>query len=151
VILIRHLFCQKEEQTIVYPLDPQSEVSISKISPIKDPSTAKLDETVLATESMDICIPFHILVFYFKNARSGLISECEKNFIDDLIVLSFNSLSIDSKFVCYLVNESDFIEILMTEITEAVQLLPDTLEPIDIMGNFDLCSQINSKSPLLLD
>lgn len=71
-----------------------------------------------------------------------MLSECEKNFVDDLIVQSFNSFSIDKKFVIYLIEESAFIEILMTEITEAVDSLPKKLEPHDILGNFNLLFQL---------
>jgi hypothetical protein len=49
----------------------------------------------------------------------------ERNFLDDVIVLSFNGLSCDAKFVCYLVNESDFIEILMSDIASLISALPN--------------------------
>ena len=86
--------------------------------------------------SYDICLPFHILVYYLKNAKC-MLSECEKNFLDDVIVMSFNSLCIDAKFVCYLINESDFIEIVMSEIATSVAALPQQLQPIDDLGNFN--------------
>ena len=108
------------------------------MSPIKDPGLYKPDSITAILESPDICIPFHILVFYFKNAKSGITSDLENDLINDLLVKSFISLSIDPKFVCYLVNESDFIEALMTKITRSMEYLPETLDPVDIMGNFNL-------------
>jgi hypothetical protein len=52
-----------------------------------------------------------------KNSKHGILTEMEQEFLDNLISLSFNSLCIDAKFVSYLINESDFIEILMSDIT----------------------------------
>ena len=151
VHLIRHLFCQKEEQLILVQYDQTTGLSTSRISPIKDPEISNLDETMLETQSQDICLPFQILVYYFKHAKQGIMTEMEKNFIDDLIVLSFNTLSIDSKFVCYFINESDFIEILMTDITEAVESLPPELDPLDILGNFNIVQQIEEKHPIMIE
>lgn len=54
-------------------------------------------------------------------------------------------------FVYYLIHESDFIEILMTGIAEAVHNLPDQLDPLDLFGNFNLLNQILDKSPLLVE
>ena len=101
-------------------------------------------------ESCDICLPFAILTYYMKNAKHGMLSENEKALLDGLIVLCFNSLSIDSKFVCYIINESDFIEILMADITEAIESLPGSLEPKDILGNFSIYDQIEDKNELML-
>ena len=67
-----------------------------------------------------------------------MLTLCEKNFLDDVVVMSFNSLSIDAKFVCYLINESDFIEIVMSEISSSLETLPSKLEPKNILGNFDI-------------
>ena len=78
-----------------------------------------------------------------------MLSENEKALLDGLIVLSFNSLAVDSKFVCYLINESDFIEILMSDITEAIESMPNQLDPMDILGNFNIYDQILDKSELL--
>ena len=86
--------------------------------------------------SYDICLPFHILVYYLKNAKC-MLSECEKIFLDDVIVMSFNSLCIDAKFVCYLINESDFIEIVMSEIATSVTALPLILQPLDELGHYN--------------
>jgi hypothetical protein len=85
-----------------------------------------------------------------KNAKHGMLSENEKALLDGLIVLSFNSLAIDSKFVYYIINESDFIEIVMADITETIESLPSILEPKDILGNFSLFDQLEDKNELLL-
>jgi len=79
-----------------------------------------------------------------------MLSENEKALLDGLIVLSFNSLSIDAKFVSYIINESDFIEILMVDITEAIDSLPNSLEPKDILGTFSIYEQIEDKNEMLL-
>lgn len=91
--------------------------------------------------SYDVCLPFHILVYYLKNAKC-MLSECEKNFLDDVIVMSFNSLCIDAKFVCYLINESDFIEIVMSEIATCLSTLPEKLSPLDDLGHFNTIRQL---------
>ena len=85
-----------------------------------------------------VFLPFSILVLYMKNGKYGLLSECENNFIDDLIVVSFNSLSVDSKFVWYLINESCFIDSIMSEMGECVASLPSILDPVDVQGNFNI-------------
>ena len=85
----------------------------------------------------DICLPFHILVYYIRNSKC-LLSPCEKNFLDDVIVMSFNSLCIDAKFVMYLINESDFIEIVMGDISSSLDSLPLKLDPKDVFGNFNV-------------
>jgi len=91
-------------------------------SPIRSRLNAK--DTLLDNMlSYDVCLPFHILVYYFKNAKS-MLSEVEKNFLDDVIVMNFNTFCIDAKFVCYLVNESDFIEIVMSELCAHLTSLP---------------------------
>lgn len=38
-----------------------------------------------------------------------MLTPIEKNLLDSIIVLSFNSISTDAKFVFYLINESDLI------------------------------------------
>ena len=73
----------------------------------------------------DICLPFHILVYYMRNQKC-MLSPCEKNFLDDVIVMSFNSLCIDAKFVMYLINESDFIDIIMGDIASSLDSLPNS-------------------------
>jgi len=100
--------------------------------------------------SYDICLPFHILVYYLKNAKC-MLSECEKNFLDDVIVMSFNSLCIDAKFVCYLINESDFIEIIMSEIATSVAALPINLPPLDEMGHYNTIKQLENMNPRLIN
>ena len=75
----------------------------------------------------DVCLPFHILVYYKRNAKC-FMAECEKYLLDDVIVLAFNALCLDAKFVGYLVNESDFIEIVMSEISSCLGSLPQRLE-----------------------
>lgn len=75
----------------------------------------------------EICLPFHILVYYKRNAKC-FIAECEKYLLDDITMMAFNTLCIDAKFVSYLVNESDFIEIVMSEISSALSSLPNKLE-----------------------
>ena len=52
--------------------------------------------------------------------------------------MSFNSLCVDAKFICYLINESDFIEIVMSDISSNIENLPNKLEPKDLIGNFNL-------------
>lgn len=52
--------------------------------------------------------------------------------------MSFNSLSIDTKFVCYLINESYFIEIVMSEISSSLETLPSILKPKNIIKNFNI-------------
>ena len=99
--------------------------------------------------SYDICLPFHILVYYLKNAKC-MLSECEKNFLDDVIVMSFNSLCIDAKFVCYLINESDFIEIVMSEIATSVAALPVNLPPLDGSGQYNTIKQLEAMNPRLI-
>jgi hypothetical protein len=69
-----------------------------------------------------------------KNSKC-LLSEIEKNFLDDVIVMSFNALCLDAKFAFYLINESDFIEIVMSEITTCIDNLPATL---NLQGNFNI-------------
>ena len=86
-----------------------------------------------------------------KNSKHGILTEMEQEFLDNLISLSFNSLCIDSKFVSYLINESDFIEILMSDITNQLELLPNELEPYDILGNYNLVEQLRNSSELLLN
>ena len=79
-----------------------------------------------------------------------MLTPCEKNFLDDVIVMSFNSMCMDAKFVCYLINESDFIEIVMGEISTSLETLPAKLEPMDNLGNYNLVKQLKNVSPLLL-
>lgn len=56
----------------------------------------------------------------------------------------------DAKFVCYLINESDFIDIIMSDIKEMTESLPSCLDPKDHMGNYNIQLQIQEKSPRLL-
>ena len=70
------------------------------------------------------------------------MTENEKNLLDDVIVMSFNTLSCDAKFVCYLLNESDFIDILMSDISTNMDCLPKIIDPKDILGNFSLQEQL---------
>ena len=79
-----------------------------------------------------------------------MLSPCEKNFLDDVIVMSFNSLCIDAKFVMYLINESDFIEIVMGDIASSLDSLPLKLDPKDVFGHFNVVKQLENVSPLLL-
>ena len=62
----------------------------------------------------------------------------ERNILDDVIVMSINSMSCDAKFVCYLINESDLIDILMSDISTLLQCMPSEIDPKDILGNFSL-------------
>lgn len=78
------------------------------------------------------------------------MAECEKYLLDDVIVMSFNALCLDAKFVGYLINESDFIEIVMSEISTCLSSLPNRLEQIDGMGNYNMRKQLDQVSPLLL-
>jgi hypothetical protein len=66
-----------------------------------------------------------------------MLTPIEKSLLDSIIVLSFNSISTDAKFVFYLLNESDFIQILMSEISSIVQALPEKLQLNDLYGNFN--------------
>ena len=75
------------------------------------------------------------------------MTENEKYLLDDVIVMSFNSLCIDAKFVGYLLNESDFIEIIMSEISTCLSSLPTRLEAVE---GFSLKKQLEQVSPLLL-
>lgn len=123
-------------------------------SPVKSPPRHHLmppknNETVEGIISYDVCLPFHVLVYYMKNSKC-MLTPCEKNFLDDVIVMSFNSMCMDAKFVCYLINESDFIEIVMGEISTSLETLPTKLEPMDNLGNYNLVKQLKNVSPLLL-
>ena len=60
-------------------------------------------------------------------------------------------MSCDAKFVCYLINESDFIDILMSEIVSQLHALPDTIDPKDILGNFHLEAQLNNINPIIVE
>jgi hypothetical protein len=91
------------------------------------------------------------LVYYLKNAKYGLLTPCEKNLLDDVIVMSFNSLSADAKFAVYLINESDFIEIVMSQITSSIDSLPISLEPASVLGNFNLIKQLDNVNSLLVE
>ena len=102
-------------------------------SPTRNPLNP--NETVAEIVSYDVCLPFHILVYYMKNAKC-MLTLCEKNYLDDVVVMSFNSLSIDAKFVCYLIHESDFIEIVMSEISSSLEALPSKIDPKN--GNFNI-------------
>tara|TARA_B110000305_G_C19171134_1_gene507325 strand:+ start:481 stop:780 length:300 start_codon:yes stop_codon:yes gene_type:complete len=84
-----------------------------------------------------------------RNAKS-FITENEKYLLEAILVMSFDSLSIDAKFVCYLVNESDFIEILMGEIAQSIDSLPTKVDSLDNMGNFDIKKQLNKVGKLLI-
>ena len=66
-----------------------------------------------------------------------MLTPIEKSLLDSIIVLSFNSISTDAKFVFYLLNESDFIQILMSEISSIIQALPEKIELNDVHGNFN--------------
>jgi hypothetical protein len=99
--------------------------------------------------SYDICLPFHILVYYKRHAKC-FMAECEKYLLDDVIVLAFNALCLDAKFVGYLVNESDFIEIIMSEISSCLGSLPVRLEPLEKSDSYNLRKQLSLISPLLL-
>jgi hypothetical protein len=66
-----------------------------------------------------------------------MLTPIEKNLLDSIIVLSFNSISMDAKFVFYLINESDFIQIMMSEISSILYALPEKLELNDTFGNFN--------------
>lgn len=109
-----------------------------------------ISESLAQIESDDVCLPFHILVYYLKNAKY-VLSPMEKNFLDDVIVMSFNSLSCDAKFVCYLINESDFIDILMSDIATSLECLPNRIDPKDILGNFNLEQQLMSINPIIVE
>ena len=161
VHLIRLLFCQKDKGLLnryggdgderlqeirQYQLQAQADPSTGcgvilsgGASPMTSPTRNPLNpnETVAEIVSYDVCLPFHILVYYMKNAKC-MLTLCEKNFLDDVVVMSFNSLSIDAKFVCYLINESDFIEIVMSELSSSLETLPSKLEPKNILGNFNI-------------
>jgi hypothetical protein len=110
-------------------------------SPVKSPVRHHLlpqtNETVEGIISYDVCLPFHILVYYMKNSKC-MLTPCEKNFLDDVVVMSFNSMCMDAKFACYLINESDFIEIVMSEISSSLETLPQKLQPMDNLGNYNL-------------
>lgn len=60
-------------------------------------------------------MPFEILVYYLKNAKH-ILTPIEKNFLDDLLVLSINAMCQEAKFFCYFINSSDVIDILMSDI-----------------------------------
>lgn len=109
----------------------------------------KTNETMEGIISYDVCLPFHILVYYMKNSKC-MLTPCEKNFLDDVVVMSFNSMCMDAKFACYLINESDFIEIVMSEISSSLETLPTKLQPMDTLGNYNLVKQLKNVSPLLL-
>jgi len=66
-----------------------------------------------------------------------MLTQVEKDLLESIIVLAFNSLCIDAKFVYYLINESEFIEILMSIISSSLEILPATLEPLDSAGSFN--------------
>lgn len=53
--------------------------------------------------------------------------------------------------MCYFIRESDFIDILMSEIKDSIESLPDELDPVDVNGNFNIIDQIQEKSPFLID
>lgn len=124
-------------------------------SPVKQPARHPLlpplakNETLEGIVSYDVCLPFHILVYYMKNSKC-MLTPVEKNFLDDVVVMSFNSMCMDAKFACYLINESDFIEIVMSEISSSLETLPTKLEPMDNLGNYNLVKQLRNVSPLLL-
>lgn len=125
IYLIRLLFCQREKG-----------IEIRSGGIVKN-NRHQLSESLAYIESEDVCLPFQILVYYLKNSK-WILSPMERNFLDDVIVMSFNGLSCDAKFVCYLVNESDFIEIVMSDIASLVQALPTQIDPKDILSNFSL-------------
>jgi hypothetical protein len=129
--LIRLLFCQRENGVL--------REGLSLIS-----------ESLAYIESQDICLPFQILVFYFKNAKY-MLTPIEKNFLDDVIVMSFHSLSCDAKFVCYLINESDFIDTLMSDIASQLQSMPMNVDPKDILGCFNLEQQLFNFNPIVVE
>ena len=102
-------------------------------SPMSKTNIPNMSEIV----AYDVCLPFHILVYYMKHSRSLLTPE-EKDFLEGVVVMSFNSLCVDAKFICYLINESDFIEIVMSDISSNIENPPNKLEPKDLIGNFNL-------------
>lgn len=104
--------------------DPAAVYQGGGVSPQKNALDALFSQDLIA---YDVCLPFHILVYYKRNAKC-FMAECEKYLLDDVIVLAFNALCLDAKFVGYLVNESDFIEIVMSEISSCLGSLPQRLE-----------------------
>ena len=135
--LIRLLFCQRDKGLVLRGGGPLM-------------AAHDISESLAQIESDDICLPFQILVYYLKNAKC-MLSPMEKNFLDDVIVMSFNSLSCDAKFVCYLINESDFIDILMSDIATSLECLPNRVDPKDILGNFNLEDQLNAINPMIVE
>jgi len=93
----------------------------------------------------DICLPFHILSYYIKN-QNCLLSPVEKTLLESVVVLAFNSFCIDAKFVFYLINDSEFIEIVMSVISSNLENLPQKLVPLDATGSFNLPEQLHSQS-----
>ena len=163
VHLIRLLFCQKDKGLLnldggeggerlreirQYQLHAQGDPSTGcgvissggaspvTTSPARNPLLSP-DKAASGVVTYDVCLPFHILVYYTKNAKC-MLTPCEKDFLDDVVVMAFNSLSIDAKFACYLINESDFIEIVMSEISSSFEALPSKLAPKDDLGNFNI-------------
>ena len=65
--------------------------------------------------------------------------------------MSFNSLSCDAKFVCYLINESDFINILISDNATCLECLPNRVDPKDILGNFNLEEQLKAINPMIVE
>ena len=124
-------------------------MSMGGASPLSSPQQNNANADMEDTVACDICLPFHILVYYMRNSKC-MLSPCEKSFLDDVIVMSFNSLCIDAKFVMYLINESDFIEIVMGDIASSLDSLPTKLDPKDVLGNFNVVKQLENVSPLLL-
>jgi hypothetical protein len=60
-------------------------------------------------------------------------------------------MSCDTKFVSYFINESDVVDILMSEIVCQLQSLPDKIDPKDILGNFNVEAQLYNINTMVVE
>ena len=60
-----------------------------------------------------VCLPFQILITYFKYQQKGILQIEEKATLRSVLLKSLQSMCKDSTFSEFMAHESDFIDILM--------------------------------------
>jgi hypothetical protein len=74
--------------------------------------------------SEKVCLPFQILVLYFKNQNRGIISPEQKVTLRSVLLKSLQSMCKDGTFAEYIAHDSDFIDIFMQLMHSQLENLP---------------------------
>jgi hypothetical protein len=80
---------------------------------------------ILEGESTErVCLPFQILVLYFKNQNKGILDSEQKQTLRSVLLKSLRSMCKDSTFAEYIAHDSDFIDIFMQMMHAELENLP---------------------------